>query len=165
MTTFLQRMRYNEYLAAGSPIASGLIEGACRHVAKDRRERSGTRWTTDGARADARRSTSGDDQRLCFRPTESTQKPNGSIPNIDDYNNFRSDSPHSGTPVTPTTYGAVFGGARQAVLEGWPGVLYMLSLALAVADDFAADHVDDVLGNVGSEVGDPLQGARNSQQT
>ncbi|MCP4899158.1 MAG: ISKra4 family transposase, partial [bacterium] len=34
------RMAYHEYLAAGYPIASGVIEGACRHVVKDRMERS-----------------------------------------------------------------------------------------------------------------------------
>jgi len=45
------RMRYNEYLDAGYPIASGVIEGACRHVVKDRMERSGMRWTIDGAQA------------------------------------------------------------------------------------------------------------------
>ncbi|MCH8047950.1 MAG: hypothetical protein IID44_30005 [Planctomycetes bacterium] len=45
------RMRYDEYLAAGFPIASGVIEGACRHVVKDRMERAGMRWTIDGAQA------------------------------------------------------------------------------------------------------------------
>src|SRR5438552_5102901 len=39
------RMRYDVYLAAGYPIASGVIEGACRHFIKDRMERSGMRWT------------------------------------------------------------------------------------------------------------------------
>ena len=42
-------MRYGEYLAAGYPIATGVIEGACRHVVKDRMERSGMRWTREGA--------------------------------------------------------------------------------------------------------------------
>ena len=28
------RMHYDEYLAAGYPIASGVIEGACRHVVR-----------------------------------------------------------------------------------------------------------------------------------
>ena len=46
-----RRMRYDEYLNAGYPIASGVIEGACRHVVKDRMERSGMRWTIDGAQA------------------------------------------------------------------------------------------------------------------
>ena len=43
------RMAYNDYLADGFPIASGVIEGACRHVVKDRMERSGMRWVLDGA--------------------------------------------------------------------------------------------------------------------
>ena len=46
-----QRMRYDEYLRAGYPIASGVIEGACRHVIKDRMEHGGMRWTLDGAQA------------------------------------------------------------------------------------------------------------------
>jgi hypothetical protein len=45
------RMRYHEYLQAGYPIASGVIEGACRHLVKDRMERSGMRWTLEGARS------------------------------------------------------------------------------------------------------------------
>jgi len=44
------RMRYDEYMSAGYPIASGVIEGACRHLVKDRMERSGMRWTLEGAR-------------------------------------------------------------------------------------------------------------------
>jgi hypothetical protein len=46
-----QRMRYGEYLAAGYPIASGVIEGACRHLVKDRMERAGMHWTPAGAQA------------------------------------------------------------------------------------------------------------------
>jgi len=46
-----ERMRYDEYLAAGYPIASGVIEGACRHLVKDRLERAGMHWTAPGARA------------------------------------------------------------------------------------------------------------------
>ncbi len=44
-------MCYDEYLAAGYPIASGVIEGACRYVVKDRMERAGMRWTVEGAQA------------------------------------------------------------------------------------------------------------------
>jgi hypothetical protein len=47
----LERMRYDEYLAAGYPIASGVIEGACRHLVKDRMERAGMHWTIPGAQA------------------------------------------------------------------------------------------------------------------
>lgn len=46
-----ERMRYDEYLAAGYPIASGVIEGACRHLVKDRMERAGMHWTPAGAQA------------------------------------------------------------------------------------------------------------------
>ena len=47
----LERMRYDEYLAAGYPIASGAVEGACRHLVKDRLERAGMHWTVPGAQA------------------------------------------------------------------------------------------------------------------
>jgi hypothetical protein len=47
----LHRMRYDEYLQAGYPIATGVIEGACRHVIKDRMERAGMRWKVPGAQA------------------------------------------------------------------------------------------------------------------
>jgi hypothetical protein len=46
-----ERMRYDIYLRAGYPIASGVIEGACRHVIKDRMEQGGMRWTLAGAEA------------------------------------------------------------------------------------------------------------------
>jgi hypothetical protein len=45
------RMAYDVYLEHGFPIASGVIEGACRCVVKDRMERSGMRWVLSGARA------------------------------------------------------------------------------------------------------------------
>jgi hypothetical protein len=51
LTKNLERMRYDEYLAAGYPIASGVIEGACRHLVKDRMERAGMHWTAAGAQA------------------------------------------------------------------------------------------------------------------
>jgi hypothetical protein len=44
-------MRYDEYLAAGYPIGSGVAEGACRHLVKDRMERTGMRWTACGAQS------------------------------------------------------------------------------------------------------------------
>ena len=46
-----ERMRYDEYLRQGYPIASGVIEGACRHLVKDRMERAGMHWTLSGAQA------------------------------------------------------------------------------------------------------------------
>lgn len=44
-------MHYDEYLAAGFPIGSGVVEGACRHLVKDRLERTGIRWRVPGAQA------------------------------------------------------------------------------------------------------------------
>ena len=44
-------MRYDEYLAAGYPIAGGVAEGACRHLVKDRMEPTGMRWRIQGAQA------------------------------------------------------------------------------------------------------------------
>src|SRR5437870_2636558 len=46
-----RRMRYDQYLRQGYPIASGVIEGACRHLIKDRLERAGMHWTLTGAQA------------------------------------------------------------------------------------------------------------------
>jgi len=44
-------MKYHEYLAAGLPIASGAVEGACKNLIKDRMERSGMRWVPEMAEA------------------------------------------------------------------------------------------------------------------
>ncbi len=46
-----EHMKYDEYLAAGYPIGSGVVEGACRHLVKDRMEQSGMRWRIVGAQA------------------------------------------------------------------------------------------------------------------
>jgi hypothetical protein len=45
----LEYMRYDVYLKNGWPIGTGVIEGACRHLVKDRFELSGMRWTVSGA--------------------------------------------------------------------------------------------------------------------
>lgn len=42
---------YATYLQRGWPIGTGVIEGVCRHVVKDRMELSGMRWTVAGADA------------------------------------------------------------------------------------------------------------------
>jgi hypothetical protein len=44
-------LRYNEALTDGLPIATGVIEGACRYVVKDRMDRTGARWSLTGAEA------------------------------------------------------------------------------------------------------------------
>ena len=44
-------MRYDQYLARGWPIGTGVVEGACGHLVKDRMEQAGMRWTKAGAHA------------------------------------------------------------------------------------------------------------------
>jgi len=51
LTNNRDHMRYDKYLAAGYPIGSGVAEGACRHLVKDRMEQTGMRWTVGGAQA------------------------------------------------------------------------------------------------------------------
>lgn len=46
-----ERMQYDTYLAKGLPIGSGVIEGTCKNLINDRMERSGMRWSPDGAEA------------------------------------------------------------------------------------------------------------------
>ncbi|MHB8340868.1 MAG: ISKra4 family transposase [Mycobacteriales bacterium] len=50
----LRKQRYLDYptaLAQGWPIATGIIEGACRHLVSDRLDRTGARWGLAGAEA------------------------------------------------------------------------------------------------------------------
>jgi len=42
-------MRYDEYLAAGYPIGSGVVESTCGHTVKSRMEGTGRRWSIKGA--------------------------------------------------------------------------------------------------------------------
>lgn len=44
-------LHYDRYLAAGLPIATGVIEGACRYLVKDRMELTRARWRLPGAEA------------------------------------------------------------------------------------------------------------------
>lgn len=44
-------LRYHHVLAAGLPIATGVIEGACRHLVKDRMELTGAKWRLQSAEA------------------------------------------------------------------------------------------------------------------
>jgi hypothetical protein len=46
-----ERLQYDRALAHGLPIATGVIEGACRHLVKDRMDITGARWGL--ARAEA----------------------------------------------------------------------------------------------------------------
>lgn len=46
-----QYLHYDQYLSQGFPIATGVIEGACRHLVKDRMEIAGAKWRLRGAEA------------------------------------------------------------------------------------------------------------------
>ncbi len=51
LTTKKAYLGYDAALAAGWPIATGIIEGACRHLVKDRMDITGARWSRPGAEA------------------------------------------------------------------------------------------------------------------
>jgi len=51
LLTYGPYLKYNDYLAKGFPIATGVIEGACRHLVKDRMQVTGARWSLIGAEA------------------------------------------------------------------------------------------------------------------
>jgi hypothetical protein len=44
-------LSYDQALAAGLPIATGVVEGACRHLVNDRMNVTGARWSLQGAEA------------------------------------------------------------------------------------------------------------------
>lgn len=44
-------LKYAEALADGLPIATGVIEGACRYLVRDRMDKTGARWSLRGAEA------------------------------------------------------------------------------------------------------------------
>ena len=49
LTNHKKYMNYVGYLKSGYPIATGIIEGACRYLIKDRMDITGARWTLSGA--------------------------------------------------------------------------------------------------------------------
>ncbi|MFD6327641.1 ISKra4 family transposase [Streptomyces sp. NPDC058442] len=49
LTGHLDQLRYDTALAKGWPIATGAIEGACRHLIADRLDITGARWGLHGA--------------------------------------------------------------------------------------------------------------------
>lgn len=51
MLSHKEMMKYDKYLAAGWPIATGVIEGTCRHLVKDRMDLTGARWRLSSAEA------------------------------------------------------------------------------------------------------------------
>ena len=48
---YAEYLHYDAYLAAGYPIASGVVEGACRYLVRDRMELTGARWRLHAAEA------------------------------------------------------------------------------------------------------------------
>jgi hypothetical protein len=48
---YRKHIQYDQFLSKGFPIASGVIEGACRHLVKDRMDITGARWRLDRAEA------------------------------------------------------------------------------------------------------------------
>ena len=44
-------LQYHQALAEGLPIATGVVEGACRHLVNDRMNLTGARWSLQGAEA------------------------------------------------------------------------------------------------------------------
>jgi hypothetical protein len=51
LTSKRAHLDYPTALEAGWPIATGVIEGACRHLVQDRMDLTGARWGLDGAEA------------------------------------------------------------------------------------------------------------------
>ena len=51
LTAKVPYLDYATALASGWPIATGIIEGACRHIIKDRFDITGARWGLEGAEA------------------------------------------------------------------------------------------------------------------
>jgi hypothetical protein len=52
-------LRYDEYLALGLPISTGVIEGACRHLIKDRMDIRVMAESVPGSRRNRRPDPSG----------------------------------------------------------------------------------------------------------
>ena len=51
LLSYAPYLQYDKALAEGVPIATGVIEGACRHLVEDRMNLTGARWSLAGAEA------------------------------------------------------------------------------------------------------------------
>jgi len=51
LLNFAPYLDYDKALADGLPIATGVIEGTCRHLVEDRMNLTGARWSLTGAEA------------------------------------------------------------------------------------------------------------------
>ncbi len=83
-----ERFDYATALANGWPIATGIIEGACRHLVKDRMDLTGARWSLDGAEAVLRLRSlraSGDfEEYMAFHHRQERQRNYGPAPQNED---------------------------------------------------------------------------------
>lgn len=72
------KMDYKSYLEKGYPISTGLIEGACGHLVKNRMEGNGKRWTIKGAQnmLDIRAVKKNDDWDDFMAFVQNSNKPN-----------------------------------------------------------------------------------------
>ena len=97
--THAHRMRYDEYLARGYPIASGVIEGTCRHAVKDRLEETGMSWIIEGANSmlDLRTTSINDDweEFVAFRIAREIERLYSDQPSLDDLNKICGDDENS----------------------------------------------------------------------
>ncbi len=75
---YKEALHYDEYLSLGYPIATGVIEGACRHLIKDRMDLTGARWRLKSAEAVLKlrslRSSNDFDEYWEFHKTEEFQR-------------------------------------------------------------------------------------------
>jgi hypothetical protein len=71
-------LRYDAFLTQGFPIATGVIEGACRHLVKDRMDLTGARWRLHRAEAvlqlRALRSSGDFEAYWCFHKQQELQR-------------------------------------------------------------------------------------------
>ena len=78
LLTYAPYLTYPIALSTGLPIASGVIEGACRHLVNDRMNLTGARWSLSGAEAVLRlralRSSADFDDYWVFHETREYQR-------------------------------------------------------------------------------------------
>jgi hypothetical protein len=51
LSKYRDQLRYGRAIADGLPIATGVVEGACRYLVRDRMDKTGARWSVAGAEA------------------------------------------------------------------------------------------------------------------
>ncbi|WP_443058522.1 hypothetical protein [Streptomyces sp. NBC_00775] len=77
-------LHYDQALANGWPIATGIIEGAARHLIADRLDISGARWGLDGAEAVLKlRAVTANGDLSTYRQYHLTQEHGGLYPSCD----------------------------------------------------------------------------------